>query len=371
MVTGNFNDNQFSSSSTTNIYYNPTGAFVKSLQATNAIPGNRNNANINLNYRYADTSGTEINFDADHGIFRGRGTSTQPNYYYDKNGSPYYSVINKNNTPIDIDIYTAKIDIEQKAWKGKLGYGAKTSFVKTNNTFDFYNVQGANDVKILNKSNSFLYKENVNAAYVNFQKQLNTKWSVQVGVRMEQTNSEGLLTRADGVIQADNNVKREYVDFFPSGALTWNVNKKNTLNLTYSRRIDRPTYQDLNPFENKLDELTYQKGNAFLRPQYTDNVQLTHTFMGFINTSVGYSYVKDYATQVTDTTGNATYVQQQNLATQQIVSFNIGAPLPIKNGGMAILTCGIINKCLKELSAVKMLLRTFHYTVHTYNNHFL
>ncbi|WP_163592767.1 outer membrane beta-barrel protein, partial [Klebsiella pneumoniae] len=83
-------------------------------------------------------------------------------------------------------------------------------------------------------------------------------------------NSEGMLTRADGVVQSDNNVKRNYFDLFPSAALTWAVDKKNTLNLTYSRRIDRPTYQDLNPFENKLDELTYEKGNAFLRPQYTD-----------------------------------------------------------------------------------------------------
>ncbi|MFM9634954.1 outer membrane beta-barrel protein, partial [Streptomyces galilaeus] len=90
-------------------------------------------------------------------------------------------------------------------------FGAKTSFVKTNNTFDFYNVQGASDIKILNKSNSFLYKENVNAAYVNFQKQLNTKWSLQVGIRIEQTNSHGILTRADSIKQADDDVPRDYL----------------------------------------------------------------------------------------------------------------------------------------------------------------
>lgn len=112
--------------------------------------------------------------------------------------------------------------------------------------------------------------------------------------------------------------------------LTWNINQTHSLNLTYSRRIDSPTYQDLNPFENKLDELTYQKGNAFLRPQYTNNVELTHTFKSLLNTTAGYSHVSDYATTITDTTGNATYVQQQNLATQQILSFNIGAPTQIK-----------------------------------------
>ncbi len=67
-----------------------------------------------------------------------------------------------------------------------------------------------------------------------------------------------------------------------------------------------------------------------MRPQYTNNIELTHTFMGFINTTVGYSNVKDYATQATDTAGNTTFVQQKNLAKQEIVSFNIGAPTPIK-----------------------------------------
>jgi hypothetical protein len=102
------------------------------------------------------------------------------------------------------------------------------------------------------------------------------------------------------------------------------------LNLSFSRRIDRPTYQDLNPFENKLDELTYQKGNAFLRPQYTNSVELTHTFLGMINTTVGYSHVKDYSTETTDTTGNATFIQQKNLATQRIFNVTIGSQLPIR-----------------------------------------
>jgi iron complex outermembrane receptor protein len=330
MANINYSDQQWGASNYTDIYYNPTGDFVKKLVASNNVPGTRTNANYNVNYRYADTSGKEINFDADYGTFRGTGSSYQPNNYYDANGNLLYAIINKNNTPINIDIYTAKLDAEQKAWKGKLGYGGKFSYVTTNNTFDFFNVINGNTIKVLGKSNSFWYKENVNAAYVNYQRQFNTKWSVQTGVRMEQTNSHGILIRADGVRQSDDDVQRSYLDFFPSAALSWNVNKNNTFNLTYSRRIDRPTYQDLNPFENKLDELTYEKGNAFLKPQYTDNIELTHILKSMISTSVGYSHVRDYATQITDTAGNATYVQQQNLATQQIISVNISSPLPIK-----------------------------------------
>lgn len=329
LVTTNLSDNDWSSVSNTNISYNPTKQFVKKLVALNTIPGSRTNMNSNINYRYADTSGKEINFDADYGLFRGTGRSYQPNNYLDNAGNMLSQVINRNFTPTDIDIYTAKVDVDQPKWKGKLGYGAKFSYVKTKNTFDFFNDINGVPVKVLSRSNSFTYKENVNAAYVNYQRQFNPKWSLQTGLRMEQTNSEGVLTRADGVIQADNTVKRSYLDLFPSAALTWTVNQKNTLNLTFSRRIDRPTYQDLNPFENKLDELTFEKGNAFLRPQYTNTIELSHTYKYMLNTTIGFSHVKDFATQTTDTTNNATFVQQKNLATQRILSFSVGSPLPI------------------------------------------
>ena len=331
-----YDKSKWESSSNTNIYSGQAVAdsFVKKLVATNNVPGHRTNTDFNLNYRFADTSGTEVNADVDYGSFRGAGASYQPNYYYgaSSNVNPISVAIYGNNTPTSIDIYTAKVDVEKNALKGKLGYGAKYSDVTTSNTFDFFNVDPSTQIetKVLSKSNSFTYKEKIAAAYLNYQRQLSTKWSLQAGLRLERTNSNGVLVRADGLVQPDNSHDTTYVDLFPSGALTWNVNKNNTLNLTYSRRIDRPSYQDLNPFENKLDELTYEKGNAFLKPQYTDNLELTHTLFSMINTTVGYSYVVNYATQVTDTIGNATYVQQQNLATQKIYSFNIGSALPIR-----------------------------------------
>lgn len=330
VATTNYGKDTWMSESNTPIYFQPTNQYIKTLTAYNTVPSSRVNSAFNLNYRYADTSGTEVAFDADYGLFRGKSQSYQPNYYYDKNGNIIGQVINKNNTPTDIDIYTAKLDVEQKFLKGKIGYGAKFSYVDTRNTFDFYNEVNGSDIKVLGQSSKFDYTENVNAAYINYQRQFNAKWSIQAGVRMEQTNSRGLLTRDDGIVQADNDVKRSYVNLFPSAAITWTMNEKNSLNLTFSRRIDRPNYQDLNPFENKLDELTYEKGNAFLAPQYTNIVELTHTFMSMLNTTISYSHVSDYATRVTDTLNNATYVQMRNLATQQIIGFSIGSATPIK-----------------------------------------
>jgi len=329
LVTSNFSNESFNSSGSTVITYQPTNEYVKTLQATNYVPGNRTNANFNVNYRYEDTTGRTIGFDGDYGLFRSTGASYQPNYYYNDNNL-LYSIINGNSTPINIDIYTAKLDMEQKLGKGKLGYGGKFAYVKTSNSFEFYNYQNSIPFKDLSRSNSFVYKENVNAAYINYNGSFKTKWNLQAGLRMEQTNSEGDLTRADGIVQPDNTVKRSYLDLFPSAAISYTLNDKNAFGLTYSRRIDRPSYQDLNPFENKLDELTYEKGNAFLRLQYTDNIEISHTYKSMLTTSLTYSYVKDYATQITDTTnGNATYVQQQNIASQRIFSFNMGSPLSI------------------------------------------
>ena len=315
----------------TPIYYYPTGDYVKTLVANSNGIGSSLNINNNINYRYADTSGTEVNFDADYGTFRKTGEAYQPNFYNDINGNLIYKVVNRNNMPVNIDIFSAKVDVEHNWGKSKIGYGAKTSFVKTENTFEFYNddTNGV-PVKVLSRSNYFTYNENVNALYANYNRALNKKWNLQAGIRMEQTNSKGVLTRADSIVQADNTVKRNYADLFPSGALTYTYNDKNTFNLTYSKRIDRPTYQDLNPFENKLDELTYQKGNAFLQPQYTNNVELSHTYMGFLTSTITYGHTRDFATEITDTVGNATYVQQQNLADLNYYGFSVGSATPFK-----------------------------------------
>ncbi|TAE15595.1 MAG: TonB-dependent receptor [Bacteroidetes bacterium] len=330
ILNGNFSNRFNYSSSSTPISSGAGNKFESILLAETRGKGSSTNANANINYRYADTSGREVNVDADYGIFRSVNNTYQPNFYVDANGTVVNKVINRIYTPTDIDIATLKVDAERPFAKGKFGYGAKFSYVKTKNAFNFYNDNAAgNPILSLGRSNDFTYTENVNAAYVNYNRQVNAKLSVQGGLRAEQTNSKGVLARADGAIQTDNEVVRSYINLFPSAAISYMVNAKNALNLTYSRRIDRPTYQDLNPFENKIDELTYEKGNAFLRPQYTHVIEATHTFKGMLNTSLAYSDVKDFATQVTDTIRNATFVQQRNLASQKIVSLTVSSPLPI------------------------------------------
>ena len=102
----------------------------------------------------------------------------------------------------------------------------------------------------------------------------------------------------------DDSVKRNPILIsFPAASITYVANNDNTFNLSFSRRIDRPNYKYLNPFETRIDELTYEKGNAFLVPQYTNSLELTHTFKNKFNTTLSYSHVKDFSAEIIDTIG--------------------------------------------------------------------
>ena len=335
MVNGNINEGTFSNLGRTPITYIPTGQIYRILVADNKSESERRNININLNYRYADTSGHELNLDADHGTFRIRSNQMQPNYYYDASGntlqeSRIYNMI----APTDININTFKADYEQNFKKGKLGIGGKVSNVKSDNDFQRYNV--FNNSKTLDtlRSNAFHYKENINAVYANYNRQFKG-FMIQGGLRMENTNAEGRSNgykMFGGSYQGyDSTFKRNYTDFFPSAAVTFNKNPMSQFTLTYSRRIDRPAYQDLNPFEFKLDEYTFQKGNTQLRPQYTNSFEIIHSYKYKLTTKLGYSHVNDVFTQLVDTAEKSkSFITKKNLATQDITSLNISYPFMYK-----------------------------------------
>ena len=327
IVNGNFNTNIFSNDGATVIMKNGSAGPQKILFASGLQNVDRSNMNYNVNYHFAN-GGTEISVDGDVGMYRSKANSMQPNYYRTPSGILLNEKVYKNNTPTEIDIQTLKADYETAVTKGKLGIGGKYSKVETRNIFDFYNVISGIDVMDGARSNKFNYTENINAFYLNYNTPLGKNWNVRAGVRMENTISEGDLIRNNP--QPDDNVKRNYIDFFPSAAFTHTLNAKNSFILSYSRRIDRPNYEDLNPFENKIDELTYQKGNAFLKPQYTNIIEFTHTYNSRINTTLSYSHIKDYRANIIDTTDkNRVFRTVKNLASQDIFNISVSAPFDI------------------------------------------
>ena len=335
IVNGTFSDNNLQTKSSTPISYIPTGQVDRILEANNRSKGRRDNGNLNLNYRYADTSGHEWTMDGDYGIYRIKSDQLQPNAYFDPAGNPLYSLVYNMLAPTDIDIYSFKTDYAQNFKKGRLELGAKTSYVTSGNDFQQFNVFTGNaKVQDTLHSNNFNYKENINAVYANYNRPFKG-WTIQAGLRVENTNAKGVSTgyklENANYMTYDSGFDRHYTNFFPSGAVTYNKNPMKQVTLTYSRRIDRPAYQDLNPFEFKLDEYTFQKGNTQLRPQYTNSIGLTYMYKYKLTTTLNYSHVNDVFTQLVDTVDRSrAFISKKNLATQDIASLNISYPFQYK-----------------------------------------
>lgn len=328
IVNGNFNKGRSERNSRTPIQGYTESAPSQVLVAQSNTNYDNKNIYINSNYRFADTLGHMLNLDLDYGIYDSERLNDQPNYYFNGNESVrLFERIYQMNTPININILTFKTDYEQGFIKGKLGVGFKFSHVKTDNTFDFFDFVNAEKVRNSERSNQFIYSENINAGYINYNRQWK-KVNVQGGLRMEHTVSDGNLISTQ--VNKDKQVKRNYLNWFPSGGITYSVNQNNSLALIYSRRIERPNYRSLNPFEWKVDELSYAKGNAFLRPQYTDNVKLSHTYKYTLTTSLSYSYISDFFAQITDTIETTrNFMMTQNIANQRVINLGVSYPFQV------------------------------------------
>ncbi len=335
VVSGNVANNEFNTAGPMYFTYIPSGQLVKILQATNNNDMDRNNVNTNINYKHSVANGVDLNIDADYGFFHIRSDQFQPNYYYNANGTTETSrAVYNMIAPTDINLVSLKTDYEQNFKGGRLGIGGKIGIVNTDNNFQRYNVFGSGKVLDTLKSNRFEYKENINALYVNYNKQLKGLM-IQFGLRAENTHSKGTsngFKKENGHYTTyDSTFDRDYTDFFPSASMSFNKNPMNQWTVSYSRRIDRPAYQDLNPFEFKLNEYTYMKGNTELRPQYTNSFGLTNIFKYKLTTVLNYSHVKDIFAQLPDTIEKTKgFLTKKNLATQDVGSLNISYPFQYK-----------------------------------------
>lgn len=324
---GNFN-NAFGTN-TTRTPIRPAGTVQLDsvLRALNQTDNTSYNVNANINYKYADTLGHSLNVDLDYGGYNSDRNAFQPNTFFDPTESVVFrETVTFQETPIDIEIATVKVDYEQNFLKGKLGLGFKLSYIDTDNTFNFFNEINGQRILDNTQSNQFRYNENINAGYFNYNRKWG-KWNLQMGLRVENTISDGILESSQE--NENDRVERNFTDFFPSGGLTYQLNRKNQFALTYSRRIQRPNYQSLNPFQFRLNELSFSEGNPFLQPQYTNNLKLSHTFNYRLTTSISYSRISDFFARVTlqenESVSNLTTL---NVANQEV--FNLGISYPKK-----------------------------------------
>lgn len=297
------------------------------INKTVAINGNADswkNSSLNFNLRHQlDSAGRELSFDVDYLTYNGNTNLYLNNAYQNNLGQTIAKTDSLlGRLPQVIDIYSAKIDyVLTLKNNAKLEAGIKTSFVTTDANAVYDTVSNGVIMRDYNRSNHFVYRENINAAYVNYNKALNKKWNLQLGLRAEQT-----LAKGD---QKTTNVQfnRNYVQVFPTAYIQFAANEKNSFVLNYGKRIRRPDYQSLNPFVEFLDRYTYEQGNPYLKPQFSHNIELSHTFKGFLTTTLNYTKTTDIIQQVImqDDSKNETFIKQDNIATQQQFGLSVNA----------------------------------------------
>lgn len=228
---------------------------------------------LNWHSQYqADTTGTKLSMDLDYFNYKSNELRTyEGKETKEANAFDYgtkFSGFNVN--AIGITNYSLKFDVELPISWGHLNLGGKIYRTTTNNQIKSSNEHGDGAVVNPVEANLFTFIENNQALYLSGNTKLNDQWQLQTGLRMEATQTVG-----KSVEYYDSN-KNKYVRFFPTVYLIYKVNESNVLALNYSKRINRPNYEQLNPFKIFSNPYSYGEGNPFLNPSYSDNVELSY-----------------------------------------------------------------------------------------------
>ncbi|HEY4109125.1 TonB-dependent receptor [Puia sp.] len=334
-VNGTIDKEWFTSESTTD-FYDSLHQFVQYnvAQSLNKTPQTHLGFNGNFT-RKLDGKGSELTADADYIFFNTQGTINSNNYLYNADNiasdAPY---LLNGRLPSKIDIYTFKSDYKKVISDATtIEAGIKTSFVRTDNNaiYTLYDNSAKSWVADTAISNHFIYKENINAAYVNWQQKIK-KFSWQLGLRAEQTNTNG-----DQTVKSVS-FKKNYIQLFPTAYLNYKTNDNNTFGLSFGRRIERPSYQSLNPYRFQLDRYTYEQGNPNLQPQFSNNVELSYNYKGALNISANYTMTTDIISdavisfKAAGDSNYTTYQTSQNIASQRNIGLSLNYSKQLAKG---------------------------------------
>lgn len=326
VLNANFNNNYQNSPSNSFVRDKTANVLFKLESLANNARLSSNISN-NFNYKHTfDSTGRELSFDADYVYYNNKSNTRLNTQSYNnddiKNGN---AIVLKGNIPSNINIYTAKIDYVHPFKKTlKLETGLKTSFVHTDNQVEYLRNSGtgwsADD-----RSNHFVYDENINSAYGILSKTIK-KWEFTAGLRAENTIAKGHQVKNDSLF------KRTYINLFPNAGIGFTANQKNQFSVSYSRRVTRPGYDALNPFVYFLDSLTYSQGNSYLQPQFTHNLEVSHTYNKVLTTTFNYTQTNDIITQLLkqNTEKKLTYQTTENFNSMKQLGLAVMLNMPLK-----------------------------------------
>lgn len=282
-------------------------------------------ANLNLRHTF-DTTGRELTVDADYAAFGNQSNQSFKTVYTAPDSSNYlpdYSL--KSDLTGITQVRSLKADYSNPLKNNaKFEAGIKSSYVTADNEPLFYEQVGGVYVLDAKRSNHFVYNENINAAYLNGSKDWK-KWSTQLGLRMENTNA------AWEQITLNQKYDTSYVQLFPNIAVQRHLDTKNDIGITLSRRIERPNYQQLNPFKYFIDKTTYREGYPYLSPAFSYNIELSHTFKQRFITTLTYATTSNIIIEVIQPSDNEDSVTvQTNKNLKRMTFYGINGSYPFQ-----------------------------------------
>ena len=277
----------------------------------------------NLNFRTVfDSAGRELTSDFDFVQYGSSHNLFMNNTYFDADGNSIAKADSlMGSLPQDITIYSGRFDYTHPLKKkgARFEAGIKSSIVKTDNNASYDSIQYGQVIHDYNRSNHFIYEENINAAYVNLSTPLTKKLSAQFGLRLENTNAKG------NQMTTGQQFDRQYTQLFPTAYFQYKLNDQNNLGLNYGRRIQRPNYERLNPFIRFIDRYTYSEGNPDLKPQFSHQVEISHSYKNKIITTVNYSKTVDIMQNTIEQRGRIAYAKHANIASQRQYGLSVNA----------------------------------------------
>ena len=273
-------------------------------------------SNFNLKHEIDAKTGHSVNFDLDYNRFNTNSTNDLSIY---KDLLSSFVSTSQQNVKQPVDIWVGKADyIRPIDSTFKVETGWKSGLATVNNDLKFYRAQELST----KESNDFLYKENINAGYVNLSKTIG-KIELNGGLRAEQTVVTGtsLNTKV---------LDRNYLQWFPSASALYRINKHIGIQGGYSRRVNRPGFQQQNPFTYFIDSLTYTRGNPNLLPEIANAAKLSVVYDGqpfvSIERSVTNDVIIENAPQVE---GTKTFTTAANLANYSNWTFQLNFPIKL------------------------------------------
>ncbi|HLD51808.1 MAG TPA: outer membrane beta-barrel protein [Sediminibacterium sp.] len=297
---------------------------------TNSIAPNQfKRNNYNLNYRWINGDKQSLNIDADYTqFFAGLNNLVNVLTIPANSANAPERAIN-NEADVNIQISSIRADYTQKLTDQiKLETGFKSVYSLSNNGLLVSQNQNGIFKADTGKSNQFQFKEFIHAAYLSIQANYK-QWSIQAGLRAEQTSVNGLSTSL--LKQATIKPDTTYLNLFPTLFVQYQIKQNHQLGFTFTKRIDRPNYQDQNPFIYQLDAFNSEQGNPYLIPQITYGAELSYTYKYATNVKVQYGITHNYIEQLTYQVGKNTIQTPQNAGTRKMLNISISSPVPVNN----------------------------------------